>query len=145
MVDLRDGMECACRDAHRPHRGRDPSRSPLYNPRASLFCHSGAVLRSRSLVALGPFPFVSPSPRLTIVSSPIRRRAVVRVIDRLLALPPQVRQDKRFRVAVGSLFVEQYNNKVDIVSLDEGGCVPGGTDTLVHAPVPLHEDSVHPR
>jgi hypothetical protein len=32
------------------------------NSRATLFCHSCAVLRSRSLVALGPFPFVSPSP-----------------------------------------------------------------------------------
>jgi WD repeat-containing protein 68 len=70
--------------------------------------------RARSVSFRPPLP----ASRLTIVSSLIRRRAVVRVIDRLLALPPQVRQDKRFRVAVGS-FVEQYNNKVDIVSLDE--------------------------
>ena len=36
----------------------------------------------------------------------------------IYAMGWSVRQDKRFRVAVGS-FVEQYNNKVDIVSLDE--------------------------
>ena len=105
-------MECACRDAHRPHRGRDPSRSPLYKfPRLTLLpLRRGSSLAIARRARSVSFRLPLPASRLTIVSSPIRRRAVVRVIDRLLALPPQVRQDKRFRVAVGS-FVEQYNNK----------------------------------
>ena len=91
---------------------------------------------STALVS-GFFVFVDQAltPSLRSASSPRDSRAVAPRSSYVIFVS-QVRQDQRFRLAIGS-FVEEYGNKVDIITLDdEAGAFPAAPQHSFTHPYP---------
>ncbi|UXI18481.1 hypothetical protein NH340_JMT04424 [Sarcoptes scabiei] len=63
-----------------------------------------------------------PGSSLSSTSSQPKRKEIYKYVApwTIYSMSWSVRRDKRFRLAIGS-YIEEYNNKVQIVSLEEGG------------------------